>query len=1289
MNMLLSARRFAALLFLVLGVSCFAQRHGLSRDSLLKDLEPAPVASSLPSLEALMALRVPEPASSPSALEQVRPRSPVAAARLAIAKGDIAAAEVAWRGGSADLLADRCIAEAVLRRYDRLLDACGGFLEAAPEDPRAVGAARTLSRASQALRAGGELVAHAGPGWIKKCGARGGACADLAFVVTEKAIDSARAIAEHARFEDAVLASGRIREGRIEGPYDGVTRVLFELDAAGTALPPRPHLFGTSDVRDDDGVFTPAHRGTPGVYRLRFIGRGEGRASLFATSAGFLRVRVDGLVLVERSPDRRESAITRAAVDLRPGTHVVEVLAESRGMGDRITVALLHDDGTPALVPADEGARRSATGAGAAAMRLSGALENISSSVDEQGDPADVDALYGLLWRASVARAPSIGARPDEAQELARTLVARFGWSPLALATAAEILGDDTTVPERIVSSSVSRLWQIVRARWPDHPVAAISLARDLKDERPDEALAAYRALVAARPEYPFGHRELIDLALENGLLDEARVSAEKILAMEESPENIDAALPALRETAALDRASVLEEKRALLSAQLADTRSARLLLRAGKTSEGLEALAMAAAKDPRSRAVDDHVGLLALQDPAAALARLDDLLRQMPNDPDFVERKTELLRALRGDEEARTFLLAALPRVRSSARARQLAEELGVLQPWSARLALADQAIAALRARAEVPFGGHGSLALIDDVERFYYEDDSSVQMRHLVVELRSKEVLDRFGEVGTGDARVLKLRVVKPNGRVIEAERHRGVDDASLPQLAPGDIIELLTAEWDEPAALGGTFETRALDEMDTPALSRRYIVSFPEDWDVARGVEVLSMNGLAPPRRELGRDGEGRARVRLEYELTNVDAEIAEPFAPGLADRARRAGLAYGVDDAFWARYRGLSLEQASQRDAWLDACARRIAGEGDDDEKLARIFTFVARRIEPGSTPDGASAVLATGQGRRTPLFLALLRGAGLDAAPVALQLPAQPDLSKFDASSWSLLAVRVRVGDRARFAIVDGSAVLDALPPSAKDARVLDLSLHPTTPLVTTLPDTAVDAGAVAVQVSLAEERGDGAGAVLRGLIVVTVPPSKADGVRRGVRRLTPEQLGQVFEGAFADSLPGLRVLEMKLPDPDAAGSQLRLGARVEVPIPEQVDGAARFEHLFAQGASGGLRLVTPLSAYLAVPDRKQPLVVAADAEVLEVQISLAAPGAFVEAPESTSLDVGPFSLRQRTEVTNGALYWRRELRSENAKISVSAWPKTRAGLARIAARADARVALVLPRGEGR
>lgn len=1270
------------------GAGCF-ERRGVTREQLLDGLEPSAAVSALPTVPELLALRVPKPPPVPPALA-AQLASPRAApdrgdaevARLAAALGNIDAADVAWQRAGRDgqdapgAALDRCLVDSVLRRYATMVEACTTFLRAAPADPRALGAALVLQRAASAWRAAGNVVAAEGPAWVKACARAGGSCADLAFVVMEQGVDAARAPVARVRFDDAVLATGRLRRARVEGPFDGDVHVLLRDDLAGRALTPATPNHGTRSVIYHDGLYAPAAGGQPGLYRITFEGRGQGAATLYLLGADAARVRLDGIIVAERDHDARAPATIRAGVSLEDGDHRVEVLAWVAG-GARVGVALLSEDGEPLL--------RERTGAGAAAptwrpagaaqRALDGAVERIATAHGQQSE--DVDVLLALSWESVLVR-PTALIHPDRGQELATTLVARFGWSPLALASAAELIGYDDTLPERVALSLARPLWAHVRARLPEHPVAQVSIARALRDERPDEALDAYRALVTTQPRYPFGHRELIPLALEHGLVDEARASAAALLELDESPENIDAAVPALRAVGEARRAEALVHKQGLLAHAGGNTRRARRAFEAGKTSEGIVMLEETLANEDNPAALEEAVGLLALRDAKLARTLLDGALERWPAHAGLLVRSAELLRARDGDDVARAFLVERLPLLRGSERAFDLALALGVAAPWHPRLALGDAVIARRRALAAEPWPGHGVVALLDDVERSFFEDGSSWLIRHLMVELRSKEALDAFGEISPGSARVVRLRVVKPDGTVVEPERHRGVEDVSLPDLALGDIVELLTARQDDPPAVGGFFETRALDHASTPAFTRAYALSFPEGWDVQRRLEVIARGVGAERACEV--DAEGRRRVRIRLALVDVAPVTPEPSPAPISEAAATAGVAWGVDDAFWARLRGHAIERAAERSAWLDAAARHIAGEGSDTTRLQRLFAFVVQRIEPAAGDDRANTVLATGQGPRTALLLALARAVGLDAAPVALQLPSQADPATLDGSSWSVLAVRVRVAGRTHMAVVDGNAVLDALPPVARGARVLDLS-RDARGFVDTIPDGAIDGEGVRVQADL---QVDAVRRVMDGVIVLTLPAAKADGARRGVRRATPEQLRQLLEGAFADTLPGIRVLDVNTPDVDNSGAPLRLGARVEVPLP--AGAAVRFEHLFAQGVSAGLQLVPPVAGYLHVADRRQALVVTADRERLEIRVVLPPSASFVEVPEALDVAAGPFRLRQRAEVTDGVLVWTRELSSETLRVPVRSWPALRVGLASLTARMDARLAFVLGPG---
>jgi hypothetical protein len=1291
------------------GVACFGGRHGLSRDGLLRALDDTAPSAQLPTLEELLALRSPAPGGTAPA-----PLAPgagaLARARDAAARGDIASARAAWndaaRAGGADAIEAlllRCLVENVLRHTESVLEACPAFVASAPADARAVAAVRILIRTKSGASAASTVVAKNGAAWVAACAAaRGpaGSCADLAYLVGDERVAHARTPRNVHERAAAVRASGRLRAGTIEGPFDGELRSIFAADARGEALHAREggreEKIEVLPIDDQDGALAPAVDDADGVYRLRMSVHGVGPALLYLTGGRAARVRIDDTIVVERAVDRDSPATLRSGVLLGAGPHMVEIIVYAGGSGDKLSVALLDHAGRPF---ASAGTAATASTARATLVSVDGGDKTLALTA--VGDGSEADALQSLLLRQTIARPPTFGVDVDENQQLAAVLARQFGWSPLALAVAAEAVGDDPALSDRVSSSLAARLWREVKRSWPEHPVALIAEARDLREERPDQALAAYRALVSAQPRYAFGHRELISLALEVDLVDEALASADALLALDASRENIDAALPAIEAAGDAARAARLLDERALLDDGfgMSSTHAQRLLAQ-GRTREGLAALAERARHDDGTFARDERLALLAVAGPAvlsasgeteagAAQARraVDEALAHGPRDASLVLRRAQLVAALDGADAAKQLLVETLPLVRRDDDAVRWAEELGLPPPWQPRLALGDEVVSARRKLTTEPFPGHGSVALLDDIERIIEDDDGSLVIRHLIVELRSKEALDRFGEISMHDGRLVRLRVIKPDGSIVEPERHRGIDDVSLPQLAPGDIVERLTVERQAPSRLGGNFETRSLDGTTVPALSRRYLVSWPEAWDKKRGTALVALHGMAAPREQRIVDVEGRRRVVNVFALDNVAATSPQPFAPDGSETSTLAGYSWGVDDAFWARLRGASIARAAERSAWLDECSRLIAGSGDDEDKLRRVFAFVAQRIEPEGSPDDADAVLAGGKGRRTPLLLALLRAVGLDAEPVALQLATQADPGTLDGDSWSIIAVRVRVGARDHVALIDGNAVLDQLPAIAQGARVLDVRADapPGTQLSALLPDDVVDLTPVKVQLDLQLS----AARALSGLMVVTVPSAKADAARRGTRRATQEQLRVVMERALADSFPGVRVVEVKTPDLDAFGTPLRLGAQIEVPLPELVDGVVRFEHLFAGGAAGGLQLAAPFSSYLAVADRTLPILVGAEAERLEVQIALPPTAAFVEVPRAATFQAGPFSLEQQVHITDGVLYWRRGLAKRNARISVADWGAVRALLAAVVAQADARLSFAAPTTEGR
>lgn len=1272
---------------------CPAQRRTLSREALLRSLEaPGNGRSDAPppTLAELQALRVPAPAPVTDALaaraDEVKNSpergSALERARLAIAvSGDVARAEAAWALAPtlpaqerADLLAHRCVVEEALRRYPEMIEACAGFLDVAPEDGRAAAVALVLARARPAtLAIDQRLMERHGP-WTEGCRAQGGSCADLAWVLARAVADATARSRDETGAKAAFLSSGALTKARVEGPFADAERFAFGFEGKPFELRSIPGRTHERERSSSDGRFAPALRGDSGLYRLTFDVEGGGDATLFVTGRHALRVLVDDAVVLERRPLlREEPGVSRAGVRLAAGAHRVVVIAHSYGAGDGLSVSALDAKGRPALRPRGSEAPRLA-GAERAAP-VPGAREALHATATAD----DLAALDAHLLGWGLGRS-GFGVAPARHRDDVRTLLATWGFAPQALVAAATAVGDDETVPARFANADAAPLWDRLEQVWPSHPVALITRARALRDERPDDALAAYRELVDKHPAYAFGRRERIGLALERGLVDEALTGAEALLAGERSPENVDASLPALRRTGRLSLAAALERERARAGDGLYSDSWARWLLAAGRTDEAVAELRRVADASEGHPAEELLVGLLSLARPEEALERTERLVEAYPNDAVAARRRVELLARVRGPEAALEAARTALGRFGADGDLHAVFEELGGEPLWRPRLAAGDEAVATRRARAEEPFPGHPIVMLVDHLERHLMPDLSSVEVRHWIAELKSEDALDGFGELHVSPRqRLLRLRVIKPDGRVFEPEHPPGVEDVSLTGLGLGDIVEMLTVSYDDRPPTGGlAFETFRFSSR-APATERSYVLSVPKAL-LDDGAFRIVRRGAAPePRRTVTGDG---ARTELTFTARDVPASFDEPHAPPEEEHGDLVGYAYADDMEHWALLRGRDMARGARSEPWLEEAARRIAGEGSLKERFARLFSFVVSRVEPASGPREATSVLATGRGDRAPLLLALARAAGLEADPVAVHVPVAAPLEVPTARAFSAVGVRAALPDGPSFAFVDGQlAVLDQLPPLARGAAVLDLALddEPQERLAT-LPESAVSAVGVKVQVDLEWREPDH----LEGFVALTVPSYLAEPVRRGLRQASSAQLKALFEEALGESFPGVRVDDVRVPHLEASGEPLGVGVTLEVPVRAGGVEPVRFERLFGQGASGPLGLFTPLSSYLRVAERAQPLLVVAAAEELELELTLPAGAAFVEAPERYEATAGPFTLTQRAAVTDGTLFWTRKLSAETARVAPTEWQALRAALTSLSGRTEARVAFVVP-----
>jgi hypothetical protein len=1240
---------------------CQARRAGVPRDSLEVAASDAD-DDSLPGAADALRLRVPSPAAAPA--EITGPP-----AFVAFARGEVP--PVAARGDrDVDATALRCLHAGLVRDYGRVVQDCLAFASAAPLDPRVAVAVLTASTHRGSLPEAGRRALLDGLGRIvPACAAARAAeaadartCSELAVVVDFAARTVAASLGDQAAL-DALRPGGDLVHATAEGPFLNGDEAF-----AGSPFASRPLVkharFRVLDIEERNGVLSPSRRGVDGWWRLTLRGESpvERKGLLALRADGAVEVRLDGVPVFVRRADDVGAAVELVAVKLGAGMHVIEVLALETGRG--IRVSAFDDDGQALLRPVAR--QRWARTAGATvvpAMGLASALP-----VPQDPERGDATAMATLLFRHALARA-GVGATVDDERVLARMLIDRFGWSAPALVAAAQTVEDDA-LPDRIAVSLAAPLWTKALQQWPTNPVGLIAVARAAAEERPDEALAWRRAVVAARPDYPIGRRELIDALLERGVIDEARKNADALLALGETNENIDAAADALRATGDVTRGLRLV---GLRSRRTVDDQGddGRQLLTMGDRA-GARALLGNRVAGGDDRALGAWLDLVELDDPAAALQTLTTFCERFPDDVDLALRRARLAARVDGPAAG----LAGLDSLTTiDVRALRLRAAWGGEAAFGDRRARGDDVIARHRAAASTPHAGFPTVFLLDDFERRYADDGTSVVVRHWIAELRTKDALDAFGELRVDDNEVLvRLRVVKADGRIVEPERHAGVDDVSLPGLAPGDIVEYLSFSADSHARDGGAWETRSLVRA-TPAISRSYVVEVPFALARNRQLRVLVENGASPP--SISTTGPpGRERTRYVFAVDNAAPLLDEPGSVDRLESEPQGGVAIDVDDEVFRRRRAQPFFRNARVDPWLRDVAALVAGRGTEAERAQRLFRFVAQSVVAADSPADAVQVLAVGRGQRQPLFHALARAAGIDVRALGVHPVLELERRIPHVRAYPIVLTEVTTdGEPHIAAFLDGGAQWDGLAPWFGDAETLDLAdgtrgtLDPR--------HVSRDASEVVVDLGVVD---DAAGRRLAGTVAVRLPPWMAGQVRPVLRKIPEARFAELFESALAASLPGVKATRVTTPGLATEARPLALVANVEVPL---TTSTVRLEHLFAGGALAAFRLAPPVASFATVADRHRALAVAAGSERLVVRLRLPERGAFVEIPPAVTVTAGPFSLRQRSAVDDRNLTFERELERKTARVTPAAWPGVRAALAPLAAQTDARVAFLV------
>ncbi len=911
-----------------------------------------------------------------------------------------------------------------------------------------------------------------------------------------------------------------------------------------------------------------------GTFYVESFFASRGERELIVAVQGAVAVWVDGVQVLSRGIDEWGSWQRFGAhVSVGVGRH--RVLA--RTLTPAASVRLLNPDGTAAGVDAD-----GAPGApyGVAPPRVlpdSNPLDEIVRRVSAGQAP-----LGGAPILATVAAyAAHVDQMDDVASTLIEPLVTPQDAAALALQLAATFVAGDMILPEDLRVPRARSMRERALARDPGMWRARLaSILDEAEKHGAAEAVEPLRRLAEEVREEPEVLEQLAQLYGRLGWRGE-QMHALASLA-KRFPDDV-AALRSYLE--------VLDED--------------------GDAGEADSVAARIAKLDPDAEVELDRA--LARHDYKAALAELERLKRRRPDRVEIVSRMADVLARSGDPSAAASELEKTLAKHPLDAQARfRLADrscasgDAGALRRALAAALQAGANTDDLRAAIDLvegatdlePYRADGSATIrefqaweaagkhmegtaarvLDYAAIWVHEDGSSEMLEHEIQKIQSQEAIASESETEPPAGLVLHLRVIKPDGRVLEPEPVAGKPTLTMPHLEVGDFLELehVTRQGGD-GAKGRQYQSPHwfFREADKGYWRSEFVVVTPAD----RQVEV-EVRGSVPAaqKRQIARFVERRWRVDL-----SPPAEL-EPQSPPITEFLPSVRLGWGISlDATLSRLVDLVVDETP-----LDPRLRRRAlelvvgvPESAVDERARRLYRWAVEHVQDGKETDGRR-VMTGASGSRQAAFRYMLRLLGIESElALARNGLATPPIGKMsEVEQYEALVMRLTTEGGPRWLTVrDKFAPFGYIPAELRD--------QPAIRLTTGMPSEIVHAPGAAdgiVYEGRADVRGDGSAELD---LTVTFAGDRAIAWRNALDHIPEAKLYDFVEREIvAPSFDGGHVREIKLDAVDVRDQPLVMHLRVEAPE-------------LAKPTAGGLSLRPPfvpaLAQLAALPERHTPL----------------------------------------------------------------------------------------------
>ncbi len=945
----------------------------------------------------------------------------------------------------------------------------------------------------------------------------------------------------------------------------------------------RHRCLTTTTERTQDGVF----------YVETFFETPAERDLLIAVQ-GSLATWVDDVSIGER--DLRSWGVWQrfgGAVRVGKGRHRIV----SRVLADAGSIRILNLDGTAAKIETDIDARRPY---GLSRPTLLGNPNLIDDLITKLGDEKNPGT--SPLVTALAAHAAHVDGLNDVATVMMTPLVTAKDAAPVAILLAAQYARADLAFPEQTRRTNEKELYTRANAADAKLWYARAWLVLDDAEQRGlVEAVEPLRKIASEVPSVPEVTEQLARVYGKLGWRAE-RMAAVKGLA-ERFPDDRDALalyLGALEEDGAL-----VEADKVALRLKKLDPDSEVELDRAIARRDWKAAIAelrrLEKRRPDRKEIAARIADVLARSgDPSAAAEQLQKALVKHPEDAATRLRIADHAYA-KGDTLALRKALAEALQAGSKGieirEALELIEGASLLEPYRAN---GRKVIREFEAWEKGGKHMDGTAARVFDyAATWVHPDGSSEMLEHEILRMQSQEAVTKEAEQPPPGGLVLNLRVIKPDGSILEPEPVAGKQTLTMPHLEVGDYLEIehITATPSD-GAKGKHYRGPHwfFREADKGYWRSEFIVLTPKDKDV--DIEVV---GNVPPATiaEKGTFLERRWRV------DESPPAAEEPDSPNPREFLPSVRIGWGISlDETLLRYVDAASEE-TPLDPRLRKVARDIVGKipaNKKDERARAVYRWVGEALQDSNETDGRRAILGRAGSRQAAfMYLVRLLGIPTELALVKSRIAMPPAGKMSEVETYDNVVARLDTeSGSARWMVIrDKFAPFGYVPAELRGQPAI--RLVPGTPR-----DTSPTLGAAdgVMMEGRAVMKDDGSALVE---IAQSYQGRMGIGLRSVFDRVPESKRNEFVETRLlAANLPGARLRDLKIENAEDLGAPLVLRIKAEIPqIARPVGNKVVLKALFPVNIAQVASLAT----------RQTPLLLASSSHV-EVRFEIVPPDAY-------------------------------------------------------------------------